>query len=288
VRLHRGLFALAFALLLATGCSSTDDERSSRELPRRLPSDHTGAFTTWWSDEQVREEGHYRQGLRHGQVRGYHPDGSPAFEGDFDDGVPRGEFKQYHKGGELAVREYAEDGVLQGDRHEYYESGQLKVHSFWVDGLREGLETRWYENGTKAAEGHFERGVTQGRWQYWNETGALSLTVDHWAAEGEPVGRLETVYFPEGAVSSQTLVTLREGAWKGRLVMWHRNGRRAALTEYDGSLRDGLDVSWDGAGRKRSEGRYVRDKRDGLWSFWDETGRLVRTVLYREGEEVSG
>jgi len=64
------------ALLLA-GCMSSGSQPVAH--PRRVPTDYTGPYTTWWSDERVREEGNYKEGRRDGHVKGYYPDGSLAF-----------------------------------------------------------------------------------------------------------------------------------------------------------------------------------------------------------------
>src|SRR5262245_23499913 len=88
------------ALLLA-GCMSGG--ASSLPHPRRVPADYTGPFTTWWSDDRVREEGTYKEGRRDGHVKGFHPDGSLAFEGEFRDGAPVGQVVQNAPGGARAI-----------------------------------------------------------------------------------------------------------------------------------------------------------------------------------------
>src|SRR5258705_4708505 len=88
------------ALLLA-GCASSGTQPAPH--PRRVPTDYTGPYTTWWSDERVREEGTYKEGRRDGHVKGFHPDGSLAFEGEFRDGAPLGQLVQNAPGGTRAI-----------------------------------------------------------------------------------------------------------------------------------------------------------------------------------------
>ena len=276
---------LAVTFLLTTtlvvACNSTPED-----LPRRVPPEHTGPFTTWWGEDQVREQGTYRNGQRHGQVKGFHADGTVKFEGDFRDGMAMGDLVQYFPGGAVAVTETVEGGVRQGPRIEYYEEGGRRAEAVFVDGVKHGEETRWHANGVRSGWGRFDVGQPVGRWQFWAEDGSLAFTTDYWVTGGEQVGRLETVYGPEESITAQTLMTMAAEGWAGRVVMWHGNGQRAAFTEYRGQSRHGLDVSWYPSGHKQFEGRYLEDKREGAWQFWDDSGRLLQTVDYDAGQEV--
>ena len=41
------------------------------------------------------------------------------------------------------------------------------------------------------------------------------------------------------------------------------------------------------SGQVAAEGSYVEGQESGLWKFWNEAGQEERTVLLREGVEVS-
>ncbi len=288
--LHRALVMATMAGILGTlvGCASTDEEPVVvEEFPQRVPEGHTGPFRTYWADGLVQEEGTYRDGRRHGVVRGFHTDGSLRFEGRFDDGISAGDIVMHHKGGGVSTTETITGSDRQGVRTEYYEDGQPRSETAFRDGKRHGPETLWHRNGQKAQEGHHEAGRPTGEWRFYDEQGQLTSVKHHWMAAGEPVGWLETAYRPGGQISMQSKVSIVDGVQFGAITLWHPNGQQASLTESRAGLRHGRDVSWDASGRKRSEGTYVDDRRDGPWRFFDESGRLVRTVEYAEGREVS-
>jgi antitoxin component YwqK of YwqJK toxin-antitoxin module len=271
------------ALLLATACIV---EPGREPRLRRVPRDHTGPLQVWWSDERLREEGDYRDGRRHGHVRGFHPDGSVAFEGDFADGVPEGELEQRYPGGALAVREVVTDGILQGLRTEYHENGALKRSSEIVDGRLDGEELRWHPDGELALRGRYAANLPVGCWKAFDERGALTSETWYWTADGEAAGYLETVYDSEGRVAVQTRMLLQDGSWLGRVTMWYPNGAQAGLVETVDGVRHGLDVAWDSTGRKRAEGQRADDLRSGTWTFRDERGLVERTVVYEADKPV--
>ncbi len=276
------LLALPFAALLA---SCVADDRGPA-VPRRVPPRHSGEFVTYWADDRVREEGHYREGRRHGHVRGYHPDGSLAFEGEFADGVPVGELVQHFPGGAGAIVQHVEDGLLQGDRLETWPGGAPRSSLELVDGQRQGEMRTWHENGQLASHGTFADDVPTGEWQAWDEQGRLVSHTVYWTAGGLPAGYLETVQDAQGRITVQTRMLIVDGDFLGRVTLWYPDGLQAGLVEYRNGLRDGLDVSWDTAGRKRSEGRRVADLREGVWTAWDESGAIESRVLYEQDRAV--
>jgi len=279
LRLLLLLLPLAAAL---PGCLSDD----GHGVPRRVPPRQDGPFVTYWADDRVREEGTYREGRRHGHVRGFHPDGSLAFEGEFADGVPVGELVQHFPGGARALVQQVEGGLLQGDRLEYWPDGALRSSIAMVDGRRQGEQRTWHANGQLESRGRFEDDVPAGEWEAWDDQGRLVSSTVYWTAGGLPAGYLETVQDARGAITVQTRMLIVDGDFLGRVTLWYPDGRQAGLVEYRNGLREGLDVSWDTAGRKRSEGHRAADLRHGVWTTWDATGAVESRTLYEEDRAV--
>jgi antitoxin component YwqK of YwqJK toxin-antitoxin module len=279
--LRASLLVLSLAVALA-GCLSDD----GHGVPRYVPPRQNGPFVTYWADDRVREDGNYREGRRHGHVRGYHPDGSLAFEGEFADGVPVGELVQNFPGGARAIVQQVEGGLLQGDRLEYWPSGELRSSTALVDGHRQGEQRTWHENGQLEGHGTFENDVPVGEWQAWDEQGRLASRTVYWTAGGLPAGYLETVQDASGAISVQTRMLIVDGDFLGRVTLWYPDGLQAGLVEYRNGMREGLDVSWDTSGRKRSEGQRVADLRQGVWTTWNEAGEVESRVLYEQDRAV--
>lgn len=257
------------ALLLGVACSTPTGN------PRRVPVGHTGAFESWWSDTQLREVGEYLDGQRHGPITIYHSDGSLQERGEYSHGVPSGRHELYHPGGVLALVETVTDGVIDGERLEYDEAGQLHARQTWSRGRRDGPQVIYHPNGSVAREGAWRDDLPVGRWRSFDEQGQLRSEEWFWAADGRPVGYLETVFVAEGRVSAQAYKVWSDGHWDGWRSFWHENGVQAGLVEYHDDLREGRDFAWSRSGQPLVEGFRRGDRRVGRWRFYDESGELV-------------
>lgn len=278
---------LALVAVLGLLCGACVADNVVRE--RRVPAGHEGFFETWWNDQQVREIGHYQQGLRHGEVVLYHPSGMVESAGNYERGLPVGEIRYYARTGELRLIEDVHDGVLHGRREEFDELGQLRRRVVFRAGRRHGLEQILFANGSLASEGAWTDDLPVGRWLHRDADGRLLSAETYWVAQGRLVGYLETTHHPEtGSVTTQSLKTLRDDVWHGWRTRWHANGVQAGLEEYVNDLREGRDVSWDLQGRKVGEGRRMGDLRTGNWRFWDASGGLLEELRYVQGELVEG
>lgn len=274
---------LSQALLIAAvglGCVGEEALKS-----RSLPSGYSGSFKTWWSDTQIREQGQYERGVRHGQVTVFHPDGTVESVGTYDQGLPVGEMRYHSPGGALRLVEIVHDGVLDGPREDYDKAGTLRVSVPFRAGRRQGVEQRWHANGTLSTEGSWSNDLPTSQWRHWDGQGRQLSVERFWVAEGRAVGYFESTFDPAtGRVTAQSLKTLDDGAWSGWRTFWHDNGVQSGLIEYVDGLRQGRDVSWDRQGRLSVEGQREGDLRSGVWRYWDDSGELLDERVYVRGE----
>ncbi|MFT7464021.1 MAG: antitoxin component YwqK of YwqJK toxin-antitoxin module [Pseudohongiellaceae bacterium] len=266
--------------LCATGCVSEAPQRA-----RTVPPGQNGAFESWWNDTQVREQGHYENGVRQGSVSVFHPDGSLESSGEYEGGVPVGEMRYYASGGGLRFVEVVHNGVLDGPRDEYDSSGRKRVTVPYSGGHRNGLEHRWHANGVLSTEGRWVNDLPTSQWRHWDRAGRQLSQETFWVADGAAVGYFESTLNPAtGAVTAQALKTKNGESWVGWRTYWHDNGVQSGLTEYVDSLRQGRDVSWDRQGRMSVEGERHGDLRNGSWLYWDADGELLQERVYLGGE----
>lgn len=277
----RPLLLLCLALTLTTACAGTPEGK-----PRRVPDGHTGAFTTWWSDTQIREEGEYLDGQRNGKILIYHPDGSPQERCAYVNGVPDGPRVRFHPGGVVALTESITDGMLDGERRDYDDRGRPLSLQTWVHGRRNGPQVTFHANGRTSGDGAWRDDLPVGNWRHWDEEGRLASEEWFWAAGGKPVGALETVYDAGGAVASQGLKHRDGEHWIGWRTYWHRNGVQSGLVDYVDDRRSGRDLSWSASGLPLVEGQRLDDRRVGLWTTYDDRGRVDRERDYGTGEEL--
>jgi len=240
-----------------------------------VPPGYTGSFTIWWSDSKVREEGEYLDGERHGEVRVYHPDGSLSEAGRFERGVPTGRHSAFHTGGVLALTETVVDGVIDGQREEYDERGRPVAVQQYRAGKRQGLQRNFHPDGSLAREGAWWDDLPVGLWRSFDERGRLQSGEWFWAANGQAVGYLETVYAPDGRITAQAFKSLDDGHWVGWRTFWHTNGVQAGLVDYRDELREGRDLSWSDAGLPLVEGQREGDRPVGAWLMYDDQGELI-------------
>lgn len=282
VALPSALALLALSATLALpACQAPGAPRA-----RRVPPRHDGAWTTWWNDEQRREQGHYRAGLRHGHVRAWHPDGTPAMEGDFLDGAPDGPQRAWHENGALALEAAYAHGVAHAERREHDEQGTLRRRAHYADGLAHGEEVLYRADGGVERRGRNLRGLPSGPWLEWDADGVL-LAETIFLRSGAAVGAvLETAYDADGAPHLQVLRVERDGVWSGRATTWRPDGSLASLAELRDGRHHGVQRTYDATGCVRSEGRSEQGLRTGPWTFRDEAGRIERTVVYEADRVV--
>jgi antitoxin component YwqK of YwqJK toxin-antitoxin module len=255
---------------------------------RRVPPGVTGPFTTWWNDDQVREVGSYLEGRRHGDVRGYHPDGTLSFAGSFKDGAPDGLQQAWHPGGERALEAEFVEGIAHGERREYDEQGVLRRRVEFVQGRTDGKEVHYSAEGRVVRRGQSVAGLPVGPWREFDAQGRLVAETIHLRSGDGAGGRLETSFDPDGPPRVQMLHVLQSGIWTGRITTWHADGSLASVAGLREGQPHGLERSFDALGRLRSEGRRVQGLRTGVWTWWDEHGRVERSVSYEAGRAVPG
>lgn len=272
------LVLTALCLLVACGASAG--------RLRTLPPGHSGAFTTWWTDEVPKERGEYLNGERHGEVQVFHRTGALAMEGRFERGVPVGEI-DYHRaeGGRDRTVTWA-GGQLAGPHIKYHPSGQIALQTHYAGGLPDGPERSFHPDGSLRHEGRWSRGLRAGHWRHLAPDGRVLREEHHFVADGRESGYLETVYDEQGRATIQTLMVRQGDTQRGWVSEWHPEGGQSALVEYRDGRRHGRDVSWSPTGVTLREGQLENDLRVGTWRWWDEHGRLTRQARYEDGREV--
>jgi antitoxin component YwqK of YwqJK toxin-antitoxin module len=140
----------------------------------------------------------------------------------------------------------------------WFVNGNPEYESTLVDGKQHGRERHWNAQGQLVTERHWKHGYWQGRYTHWYANGqkAEEADYDHFRLQG----------------THQT---------------WYRNGQENTKTAYTDGLREGEFMAWHPNGTKRCRAFFAHDRVDGKWEKWDPDGKLLRQVVYRDGEVVS-
>jgi hypothetical protein len=162
--------------------------------------------------------------------------------------------------------------VREGRYRSWYESGRPSEEGLYCADLRTGLWQTWYdlEPALAAAVGHYVDGQKDGVWEYRMDPEcrhAMAQTsapkncsccalprepvvadradqVERYRA-GIPHG-LWIAWYPNGQISDSLVYD--DGKLEGRAVLYHANGRLAALTVYRHGVRESGIQTWDPAG----------------------------------------
>jgi|KBSSwiStaDraftv2_1062776.scaffolds.fasta_scaffold96209_2 antitoxin component YwqK of YwqJK toxin-antitoxin module len=277
------------ALLLA-GCMSSGSQPVAH--PRRVPADYTGPYTTWWSDERVREEGNYKEGRRDGHVKGYYPDGSLAFEGEFRDGAPVGKQVQNAPGGARAIMPQEAEAApaaapsteapvvkLSVSPPAAPDAGPAPAPAPAAEPApkpvvppedKEPAPQPAASSGTPATTPPATTAPARS-----TDPGAARAATPAAAAAAapRPADGEHLEYFPGGA--KRTRSNLRNGALDGEAEQWYESGQLASRGQYELGVPAGEWQAWDEQGHLTSRTVY--------WTVNGKPGGYLETVQDAEG-----
>ena len=117
-----------------------------------------GLYREWHANEQLAQEGHYRDDRKEGVFVSFYPDGTKKSEEEWHGGVPDGRFLAWHPNGQKMMEAHYHQGKRDGPARTWYESGQLQTQGQFADGEFDGTWTGWWPNGKKKKVAKFDHG----------------------------------------------------------------------------------------------------------------------------------
>jgi len=160
---------------------------------------------------QLKYEGNYKDGKKHGLSKSYHPPEQPwddedvftddsghvhwsgpateddleenlqdypkgqlEYEGNYKEGKEEGVHKQWHQDGQLYSEGNYKEGKQEGLWEWWYQNGSIWREENYKDGKKEGLHKRWHQNGQLYSEGNYKEGKQEGLWEWWYKNGQLN------------------------------------------------------------------------------------------------------------------
>jgi len=199
-------------------------------------------------------------GVRDGDWKEFHADGTLKVVGKYDNGVKVGEWKYFHPNGNPEqTGRYNSKGQLTGDWFWYYPSGNIRREETFVNGRADGLMTEYDDDGNIITQGEFIEGMEEGEWflQYGDhrEVGSFSFGLksgywkhyddeDNLIFEGEfidnnPNGR-HIFYWNNGQIKDEInyLMGMKRGDWK----QYNYDGTMLLVITYE----NGIEKKYDG------------------------------------------
>jgi antitoxin component YwqK of YwqJK toxin-antitoxin module len=266
-----------------------------------------GLFTSYYPSEDPTalgaktEETNYEQGVRHGSMKLWFPNGQLALEETYEKGKKVGRGATYYENGKVAneaqwvddgiegsLKRYYDDGSLleeaphvKGKPHgtavSYYPTGEKKEEKTYAEGVPTGEFKGWYANGLQRAHGQYENGLQSGVWEIWHANGKPAQVENY--IDGKLEGETK-VWFETGAV--QAIRRYKDGVLDGLQQEWYADGTLKCEQEMTVGTPeyawrefhpDGSRMKL-GTVRMQNEKGTVRAYRVGPWYFWSDDGVL--------------
>lgn len=173
-----------------------------------------GEYKEFYEDGQVFVEGEYNLGLRSGEWKFYHPNGTEAKTITYKDGQVDGAFEVHRADGTLKAKREFTSGERNGDWVIYGDSGeQPLIESHYKKGNPDGVWQVWYPDGTQRRQIPFANGKQNGTLIEWDEDGNKRAEVAYsdgvregvtraWAKDGRVI---EQTYKEGKLVSTKTI-----------------------------------------------------------------------------------
>lgn len=142
-----------------------------------------------YEDDQVVEEGVFKDNKKVGIWKGYHNNNEIKYEITYKNGIPNGYAKFYYKNGNLSeegmwkinnwigkYKYYYENGQVayefnynskgngkrEGEQKYFHENGNIMIIGTWQNGQESGKLTEYYANGEVKAEKYYNGGRIDG------------------------------------------------------------------------------------------------------------------------------
>ncbi len=263
-----------------------------RERINRYDSDKKrhGRWKWFYETGELREEGVYRHGLKHGFFKTYDLSGNLKEIVKYQDGEKvddAGELallemrRDYYPNGKVKVEATYRDGVAEGIRREFDEEGNVeKSFTFKngqliaegiiaANGQRQGFWKLYYPDGSLKAQGNYKDNERNGEWEFFHPNGILEQKGSY-DEQGRPVG-LWKWYYSDGKLLREE--NYLNGLLDGITTEYSPKGKIITQGDYIEGLEEG---TWFyETGDMRMEGDYSSGMRNGNWKYTYNNGQLA-------------
>ncbi len=199
-------------------------------------NNYIGKYRRYYSNEQLMEEGQYKDGKKEGKWNYYSPSGTLIESKTYSNGIKNGEYKKYYHTGELEEVGNYKNGKEEGQWLDYYKNGNLSFSYNFKDGKLDGIYKNLDENGNYIYIKEFKDGKSIGKSQYFEEN-KLKLEVEDLSNSENQVFftniEKHKLYYTNGQLMEEGIYKNfeKEGLWKkydseGKLIKeeYYKNG----------------------------------------------------------------
>lgn len=241
-----------------------------------------GNWKEFYSNEELKLEGTYRNGLKNGYFKYYDEKGNlTSIEKYVDDILQRDppELAQlevridYYPDGKIKTVGSYKDSLAEGIRREYNQDGSISmayqmhlgiiIGKGIIDeaGRRQGLWQDFYPEGNLLAIGNYVNGVKVGEWKYYHQNDTLEQ-IGSYDKNGYSTGKWFW-YFDNGKI--RRIENFFEGVYEGEMIEYDSKGFVIHQGKYVDGVQEGFWIST--MNDYREEGEYLNGVKEGDWTF---------------------
>lgn len=257
-----------------------------------------GGWKYFWNNGQLRVEGNYLNGKKHGFFKFYDEGGNFLYVEKYEHDqliTDAKETKQlekrmaYHSNGQPSIVATYYNGKPDGIRREFDPQGKItKGYVFeegWMrfegvtdmNGLRQGLWKEYYPTGELRSMGKYKNSKPIGEWNFYFEDKTVEITGEY-DNKGEKQG--EWIWFyPDG--DTMTIAHYEDGDADGEYVEYDEDGKTLVKGTYVAGYEEGPWYYRNG--EAVGQGNYEGGKQTGLWKTHYENGGPAFEIRYRDG-----
>ena len=193
----------------------------------------------------------WKDGLEHGKMITFRPNGEKHTESDYKDGKLNGSRTVFDYGGNVSSRHSYKDGEKHGD----FEDIEANQTGTYKNGMLHGKLIRRFLNGKIESVKHYVNNEEQGIREQYYDTGELQHTAE-----------------------------MKDGNLDGAVKFYHRNGKLKSTGNFNINRKHGMFTTWNENGQKISEGNWKDGMEDGLHTDWHPDGTKSVETTWRNGE----
>lgn len=237
-----------------------------------------------YMEDEVIEEGTYKNSRKEGVWRKYYPGGQIKSEITYIKGRATGAFKVYYKNGQLEEKGNWKGRIYTGSFERYYEDGTLsQKKEFNEKGKTEGVVEYYHSNGQLELSFTTDNGKESGTATRFWPNGDLKETIEfNELGEGSSSGIVDRI---NPAVELPVFSNEEEEQETGIIAAGDVNLGSTKEVEAPKELSDGYHKTYNDNKDILMDGEFLGGK---LWNgkhyIYDENGLLEKIEVYKEGK----
>ena len=130
----------------------------------------------------ISETGYKNKGVKNGPYVKYGYQDKDKYlleEGTYKDGEKHGDVKVYSETGQIVLDGYMKNDKRNGKSTYFYDNGQVKIEGNYKDGNKDGKWTDYRKNGQKWREEIWIDGKEDGKWTFYDEDGNIDYVEEY-------------------------------------------------------------------------------------------------------------